>query len=484
MTTTRRHPNTAESTPAAKPLEHEDRVAHAYRAALGGTRRPAALDDRVLEEMRSESARERTACKAPRRDSATLTRRRFVALGAGTAVAAGLGALGVVLPLIRERGSNNAGGGNPVSPDGSASPGAPLFGLAVANAAEVEAGTKTFDLAPTSRGIMAAVTSRGSVSLALNYEVIGEGLEHVGYALENVPTITKRYAVGEYVEQPVAEFEECLLSWTSWNINGGFSEMRSFLPARRVRDRSDELDMPPAAPGSVSHQHDENRSMEFALDGAEATDMDASSDDATYQVLSIQQRDDFWASDPVLVAYRAYEDQRAKDLERTGEERTIDGVTYRIEPQPSEELAQAQFAFWQAFSEVYSDRDAFIAWMKPLYVTALELAAQTLDNITLAIRGTFADGSEATRRYRLGLVDGYEQVAQNRFDALLEACGLTMGEDGTYYANGNRYSINDDQLPFFDFVAGLPPDDADDPRLQAPLFTITDITDEQAQTQG
>ncbi|MBS5478138.1 MAG: hypothetical protein KHY83_05680, partial [Coriobacteriia bacterium] len=82
----------------------------------------------------------------------------------------------------------------------------------------------------------------------------------------------------------------------------------------------------------------------------------------------------------------------------------------------------------------------------------------------------------ATRRYRLGLVDKYEQVAQNRFDALLEACGLTMDEDGAYYANGSRYGIDEDQLPFFNFVAGLPPDDTDDPRLQAPLFSITDVT--------
>ncbi|MBS5451718.1 MAG: hypothetical protein KHZ24_11030 [Coriobacteriia bacterium] len=410
----------------------------------------------------------------------TMTRRGFVALGASTAVVAGLGVLGISLSPTGKRidtGPNET----PIAPESSlpstdsgieSDNGALPFGLAVANAAEAGTGAKTFALAPTSRGVMVAVTARGSVCLALNYDVVGEELERVEYSLENVPTITAYYDVGGYVEQPIAQFEECMLSWTRWDINGGFSEMQSFLPTRYVRERSAELD----AILRASQEQSEGGTTEFSLDGKEAANAHASSDDATYQVLRIHQTDDFWESDPVLAAYQAYGDQRIRDLERANEEHAAGDASFRISPQPSEELTQAQFAFWQAFSEVYSDRGAFVAWMKPLYVTALRLAAQTLDDITLAVHGTFVDGSTATRRYRLGLVDKYEQVAQNRFDALLEACGLTMDEDGAYYANGSRYGIDEDQLPFFNFVAGLPPDDTDDPRLQAPLFTITDVT--------
>ncbi len=480
MTTTRQQPiETMQDT--GKPRERE-RAAEAYRAALEAATRPAELDERVLTSLRTERAG--AAGKGTTRR--TMTRRGFVALGASTAVVAGLSVLGISLSPTGKR-IDTGPNGTPIAPESSppstdsgieSDNGALPFGLAVANAAEAGTGAKTFALAPNSRGIMVAVTARGSVCLALNYDVVGEKLERVEYSLENVPTITAYYGVGSYVEQPIAQFEECMLSWTRWDINGGFSEMRSFLPARNVRDRSDELDAILAQPNRTSQTRDKRGSTEFSLNGEEATHTHANPSDATYQVLSVRQTDGFWACDPVLAAYQAYEDQRIKDLEHTSEERTVDGVTYRISPQPSKELARAQFAFWQAFSEVYSDRDTFVAWMRPLYVASLRLAAQTLGDITLAIRGTFADGSTATRRYRLGLTDDYEQVAQSRFDALLETCGLTMDEDGTYYANGSRYGIREEQLPFFDFVAGLPPDDTDDPRLQAPLFTITDVTDD------
>ena len=502
MTTARQHPtwntrDTGEPPARGTRGESADRPSEAYRATLGSVTRPAGLDDRVLAAMHAERARvaDERAGRVERTARERLSRRRFVALGASAAVVAGLGVLGIGLPPAGRRTSIDGSdpGGTPDTPGSTpldagsgigAIAGTPLFGLAVATAAEVEAGTRTFTLEPTSRGIMVAVTARGTVDLALNYEVVGEELELVEYALENVPTITEYYEVGGYVEQPIAQFEECMLSWTRWDINGGFSEMRTFLSAGYVRERSDELDGALLAQsGPVSQGHSSEGASGFSLDGTEATEARTNTDNATYQVLRVWQTDDFWASDPVLVAYQAHEDERVREFERTSKELTADGVTYRIASQPSEELAQAQFAFWQAFSEVYSDRDTFVAWMRPLYVTALKLAAQTLGGITLAIRGTFADGSTATRRYRLGLVDGYEQVAQSRFDALLGACGLTMDEDGTYYANGSRYSISDDQLPFFDFVAGLPPDDTDDPRLQAPLFTITDVTDERALTQ-
>lgn len=67
-------------------------------------------------------------------------------------------------------------------------------------------------------------------------------------------------------------------------------------------------------------------------------------------------------------------------------------------------------------------------------------AAQKLEQATLSITATFDDGSTTTKRYRIAPVEDFEQICKSRFD-----------------------------------VESNPEHDEDDPRLTAPLFTITEL---------
>lgn len=67
-------------------------------------------------------------------------------------------------------------------------------------------------------------------------------------------------------------------------------------------------------------------------------------------------------------------------------------------------------------------------------------AAQKLEQATLSITATFDDGTTTTKRYRIAPVEDFEQICKSRFD-----------------------------------VESNPEHDEDDPRLTAPLFTITEL---------
>ena len=78
----------------------------------------------------------------------------------------------------------------------------------------------------------------------------------------------------------------------------------------------------------------------------------------------------------------------------------------------------------------------------------------------------FADGSTAVRRYRIGTVDTFEEAIGGRYDAFYD---LRSEEPDLSWPGAPCCSFTREHH-----------DASEDPRLAVPLFTITDVTDVEA----
>ena len=203
---------------------HHDDYQAAYRGMLEEISNDEELDGRVMarvHDLRSgqqeaenvqHATGQRTSAtrQVPLLRSPAYTRRAIVTAGAAIA---GCALLGVAVPLARTlnmRGSDESE--NPDStqtPAGSArgqavSPHEDVqsFGLAVANADEVGAGTRaTFELAPTSSGLVPVELSATTSVLMLNLATTGAGLEYLNYVIQQAPDAEGPYPLGGSLDE-------------------------------------------------------------------------------------------------------------------------------------------------------------------------------------------------------------------------------------------------------------------------------------------
>ena len=107
-----------------------------------------------------------------------------------------------------------------------------------------------------------------------------------------------------------------------------------------------------------------------------------------------------------------------------------------------------------------------LAWSRKCYVGSKVLAAAELNKAVLQVEAGFADGATAVKRYRIGTVDTFEEAMGGRYDAL-------------YELRSEEPDLSWPIAPFFSFTKE-DHDASEDPRLAVPLFTITDVTDVEA----
>ena len=106
----------------------------------------------------------------------------------------------------------------------------------------------------------------------------------------------------------------------------------------------------------------------------------------------------------------------------------------------------------------------------------MRLMGETLAQAEITAGANFRDGTYQRRAYRIEPVEGLDEVVGERFDAMLELTGRQTEPDTASEAHAFDLS----GFPFWGLRVGRTPQDIDDPRLSAPLFTITDVTDEGA----
>lgn len=95
----------------------------------------------------------------------------------------------------------------------------------------------------------------------------------------------------------------------------------------------------------------------------------------------------------------------------------------------------------------------------------IALAGKQVAASKLEVTATFTDGSTATCIYRISLVDNYEQVLSDRFDAL---CSISDPVE----------KIRETGLPWYQWDReAVEAASASDARLTAPIYAITDITE-------
>lgn len=176
--------------------------------------------------------------------------------------------------------------------------------------------------------------------------------------------------------------------------------------------------------------------------------------------------------DPVCDAYWEWNDVYQKTVlppDATDEERE---QTEAI----CQEAGVLQRRLDAMLNELYADIATFYAWMRTCHIDLMELLGSQIAQTTLCVEVTFTDGTQETHRYRLGMVDDFADACGERFDALMDSSPYNLAESrGLYSEVDGCWEIAG--LPSWFFINGLPYPDAvaQDPRLERPLFTITEI---------
>lgn len=395
------------------------------RPALERCIPPERLNRRVVERMRAMRAEEerRGDPMGASLKATPVSRRRFVALGA--AGCAGLCAAGAGLAgWLRASSPRGEGEGAVVTT--SSGPLHP-FGLTVAQASEPG---EAVVLQARPDGLMPiGDTTSWHIEFKLNLSCSGEGIETVTYSL-----------VGGAAEmmQEYSDLERPGVTGAAFNV---------------VLDPhihgSEELEQ---AYAWLDEQIENGRTSEttFSFEYSAEPDWDGTMVyewGEAYRTLGVTFWDAFWSSDDVLAAKRAW-----LDAEVSGEGSTV--------------ALAAQEAYESLFSEVAVTNESMAAWLRSINRSSLGFAADVLAQVVLQVDATFADGSTARRSYRLEPVEGFADVADARFDALVERNGL------------GAEAFNPRTAPFWNFSGYVPAEDEADERLVAPLFAIVDITGE------
>lgn len=347
-----------------------------------------------------------------------LTRRRFVALGGVCAAAAAVVAVGMPLAW---RGNDG---------DGTvATSAAPSFGLAIAQAAEPG---KSVVLQTSDASLMPLTGGSGfrCLELALNLQCTGENIDTLTFSLLNVPTQTvlgtRPYEAAERVVNLVNFAKDI-----DWSVP---VEQRDAYSATLS-----DADLGDGKTLTVDLAEDPD------WDGTRQTDY-GPEHDVLYAAV---REDDFWNQDPVMAAKKAWLDSECSS------------------DSTNDEVQQLMAAYADAYAQVSATQQDAVAWSRKCWISSAVLAAANLEQTTLQVEAGFADGSTATRCYRIGTVDDFEDVMGGRFDALYDLHSSEV--DLSYRIAPFYYFLNEYHAP------------SEDARLAAPLFTITDITDEKAE---
>ena len=378
------------------------------------------LVEKTVDAMRLAAAAERPArhmATPARRVSVPLfSRRGFVALGGACAAAA---AIAVVAPLTQRDSAPDEP--LPVEPHS--------FGLAIAQAAEpghavvIEAADGEL-LLP----VVGDDTFRAS-SMRFNLSCVGEGVERLTFTLLDVPTQTfkgTRPFDPEEIVKNLVYFQRTLLDcddgevWEAWSAT---EEM-----AHGGQEISVDL-----------------------LEELEWNGMYETSYGPACDVLwAVTPEDALWGQDPVMAAKNAWIVAGCTEPELISQE-TVD------------ELCAA---YIDAYEQVSATPEEALAWSRKCYVGSKVLAAAELNKAVLHVKADFADGSTAVKCYRIGTVDNFEEAMGGRYDALYD---LRSEEPDLSWPGAPCCSFAEEYH-----------DASEDPRLAVPLFTITDVTDVEA----
>lgn len=382
-------------------MSEKNRVEERLNRFFDEVRPDAELDEAVLDRVHELRAQE---AESERR---VLVTRRIALVGtAGCAVTAGL-ALGLPA-LLRRSGDENA------------------FGLVIAQAAETG---ETVAVKATPDGLMPQDGTYGSyLKLSLNLNASGNGLASVSYRVADSPvTIVDRPSVHE----PVREHPVVSLSTDEEGNVGSIS-----------------VDCTPGA-----------------------------HNDAAY--LTIDNEDAYWASDETIALLKEWLDLQTSWIPdndeyawREGETderhlRRVEELDARAEAdrqalQPQIEAAHE--AYLASFRAHAATTESFVAWERSLYLNSFTCAEDAFEQARLEATASFSGGGTQTRRYRITLVDDYEQVLSERFDALLAI-------------DGDFSQCLEEELPWHEYPTPTDAQIAADPRLSEPVFQIEDVTE-------
>ena len=370
---------------------------------FGDVRPSAELDDTVLGRVHELRARE--AEPAHR----TLVTRRAALVGvAGCAVTAGL-ALG--LPALLDTAGNDTG---------------TTFGLVIARAAETG---ETVAVEATPDGLMPQDGTYGSyLKLSLNLSASGEGLESVTYRVTDSSVVR--------IDRP--SVHEPLYAYPVVSLH------------TEEEGNVDSLtfDCSPGAVNGISYLTIDNEDAYWAADETLAL---------LKTWLNLQES---WMSSNEEYAQREGEtdEQHLRRIEEIDEQAERDRMA--LQPQ----VDAAHEAYLESFRAHAATTEGFVEWERSLYLNSFTCAEDAFEQARLEATAFFADGSTQTRHYRITLVDGYERVLSERFDAL-----LAIDDDFS--------QCLEEELPWHRYPAPTDAQIAADPRLSEPIFQIEDVTE-------
>ena len=470
-----------EATRAERTPYNEARMGRAYRETSELPTKPDGIDERVMAAVDALPK----AQAIPSTHS--LSRRAFVLAGAGTAIVAGIGLLGIGVPLLRDDrlGTSNGlvgAGTSSAWDDTSSTLGRIPFGLAVANAAEVATGTKTFDLEPSERGLVpVSASSPGMFTLVMNLSVTGPDIKRVTYSTNGSPQ-AQWYLIdsGTYYT-PAVRFALVTASEEALdNTNPGLGGPRNpnmarfdWLPnqepitAENVGDAELAKQLLKTEAQGYDVQYP-TLSLSYDVDEEGTIDWPGASDPCVALVVAMTDGTVTW-DDEVLQAYEAFQ----LALRTRGEAAASGDAQAQADAQ--RDVNDAQSALMERILAVCEDADTYLAWLRGCYVEVLTKAADIIGRTTLVVSAELEGGGTAERRYRIWPVEDFEARVADRLDGLLELGGVDVDDELTRMKTLMPTTLMA-HFPLFDLVEGVPIDDNGDPRLQAPLFTITDVS--------
>lgn len=370
---------------------------------FGDVRPSAGLDATVLDRVHELRARE---VGTGRR--ALVTRRAALVGAAGCAVTAGLA---LALPALLDTAGNDTG---------------TTFGLVIARAAETG---EAVAVKATPDGLMPQDGTYGSyLKLSLNLSASGDGLESVTYRVTDSPVVR---IDRPSVHEPLYEYPVVSLHTEE---EGNVDSLT--------------FDCSPGAVNGISY-------------------------------LTIDNEDAYWAADETLALLKTWlelqtswipgNDEYARREGETDEQhlRRVEELDARAEEdrqalQPQVEAAHE--AYLASFRAHAATTESFVAWERSLYLNSFTCAEDAFEQARLEAVASFAGGGEQMRRYRITLVDGYEQVLSERFDAL-----LAIDDDFS--------QCLEEELPWHEYPTPTAGQIAADPRLSEPIFQIEDVTE-------
>lgn len=499
-----------------------------YRSAQERTRPACDLDElneQVIARMHAHHRGHVSARVSSGKTHPTpLSRRRFVALGAGVAAVAGVGILGVGIPLLGGK-TSDSGGDTTSGMDASMRSEAPLFGLAVANAAEVASGRRaTFELAATDAGLIPMVTNGArTTQLKLNLAVSGEGISELTYAIEACPSYESPFPTPSgWVESTESDtqsvnFQEASIPFGEFAYAGPFYSYFTSIGTAESPDGQTYTTTSPLTASFTVRADDvvwvDDSTRDVRSSSAAEGVSDASTGTGTYQLMIVKTPTAFWEGDELLSLAHDYQNLASRiGFAKAKRDFPEIYASVEIEDLDDTQLANLQAQLDELSAQITSLTDALFAdldatrdWMRACYVANLRCVADTLRASLLSVHATFEDGSDSTRSYRIDPIDGFDETVGARFDGLWELADPTFTryedreevrqealrffweaavEHGSeldplrFWLVGSGQgsgTVSASNLPYLGTVEGMPVS-TDDPRLTAALFTITDVT--------